>query len=87
MGISPDAEPTAQDMKEISEFVKQNNVKYIMFEELVSDKVAKTLADDLDIKTIVFSPIEGLTEEQEKAGETYISMMERNLKSLVTALQ
>jgi zinc transport system substrate-binding protein len=87
MGISPDAEPTAQDMKEISDFVKKNDVKYILFEELVSDKVAKTLADDLNIGTLVFSPVEGLTEEQEAAGETYISMMEKNLTNLVKALQ
>jgi zinc transport system substrate-binding protein len=87
MGISPDAEPTAQDMKSISDFVKKHDVKYILFEELVSDKVAKTLADDLNIGTLVFSPVEGLTEEQDKAGETYITMMEKNLTNLVKALQ
>jgi zinc transport system substrate-binding protein len=87
MGISPDAEPTAQDMKAISDFVKKHDVKYILFEELVSDKVAKTLADDLNIGTLVFSPVEGLTEEQDKAGETYITMMEKNLTNLVKALQ
>lgn len=87
MGINPDAEPTARDMKKISDFVKKHNVKYIMFEEMVSSQVAMTLADDLDIETLVFSPIEGLTKEQEQAGETYISMMDKNLQSLVKALQ
>jgi zinc transport system substrate-binding protein len=87
MGISADAEPTAQDMKEISAFVKEHDVKYILFEELVSDKVAQTLATDLKIETLVFSPVEGLTKEQEKAGETYISLMEKNLTNLVKALQ
>jgi zinc transport system substrate-binding protein len=87
MGLSPDAEPTSQDMKEILDFVEEHDVKYILFEELVSPKLAETLADQAKIETIVFNPLEGLTEEQLEAGEDYISMMERNLTSLHKALQ
>lgn len=87
MGLSPDSEPTAQDMKEINAFIKTNNVKYIFFEELVSDKLAKTLAKDSGIETLVLNPLEGLTEEDIKAGEDYISVMGRNLQNLVKALQ
>jgi zinc transport system substrate-binding protein len=87
MGLSPDSEPTAQDMKEISQFVREHQIQYILFEELVSPKIAETLAQDLNIETLVFNPVEGLTKEQIKAGETYVSMMERNLTSLEKALQ
>ena len=45
MGLSPDAEPRAQDLLDIAKFVKANNVKYIFFEELVSDQLAKTLSE------------------------------------------
>ncbi len=87
MGLSPDAEPTAQDMKRISQFVRDYDVKYILFEELVSPRIAETLADNLNIETLVFNPVEGLTQAQMDAGETYFSMMERNLTSLQKALQ
>jgi zinc transport system substrate-binding protein len=87
MGLSPESEPTAQDIRKISQFVREHNVRYILFEELVSPKLAQTLADDLNIETLVFNPIEGLTEEQEKANEDYISLMEKNLISLEKALQ
>lgn len=87
MGLSPDAEPTAQDLKNMNEYIKQHNLKYIFFEELVSDKLAKTLAKDAKVETMVLNPLEGLTEEQAKAGEDYISIMDKNLKNLVTALQ
>lgn len=87
MGLAPDAEPTAQDMKEISQFVRENNVKYIFFEELVSDALANTLAKDLQIETLVLNPLEGLTDEQLAAGEDYFSVMENNLDHLVKALQ
>lgn len=87
MGLTPDSEPTAQDMKEINNFVKEHQVKYIFFEELVSDKLAKTLANDLKIETLVLNPLEGLTDAQLKAGEDYFSIMEKNLQNLVKALQ
>lgn len=87
MGIAPDAEPTAQDMKAINQFVKANQVKYIFFEELVSDKLAKTLAKDANIETLVLNPLEGLTPEQVKAGDDYLSVMNTNLQNLLKALQ
>lgn len=87
MGLAPDAEPTAREMKAIKEFVKANGVRYIFFEELVSDKLAKTLAKETGVKTLVLSPIEGRTPEQEKAGDDYFSLMERNLEHLVQALK
>ncbi|MNW12455.1 High-affinity zinc uptake system binding-protein ZnuA precursor [compost metagenome] len=62
-------------------------MKYIFFEELVSDKLAKTLANDLKIETLVLNPLEGLTDTQLKAGEDYFSIMEKNLQNLVKALQ
>lgn len=87
MGLSPDAEPTAQDIKDISEFIKEHDVQYILMEELVSPKLAETIANDLHIDTLVFNPLEGLTEEQLKDGEDYFSLMKENLKSLAKALQ
>jgi len=87
MGLSPDAEPTSKDLKEINEFIRANNIKVIFFEELVSDKLAKTLAKDAKVETNVLNPVEGLTEEQVKAGADYISIMESNLNNLIKALQ
>lgn len=87
MGISADAEPTAQDMKKINDFIREHNVKYIFFEELVSDKLATTLARDAGVNTLVLHTLEGLTDDQIKEGHDYISLMRENLKNLVKALQ
>ncbi len=87
MGLSPEAEPRAQDLLEISDYVKSHGIKTIFFEELVSDRLAKTLANEANIDTMVLNPLEGLTPEQEKAGEDYISIMERNLENLQKALR
>jgi zinc transport system substrate-binding protein len=87
MGLSPDAEPRAQDLLDIAKYVKKNGIPYIFFEELVSERLANTLASEAKVKTLVLNPLEGLTAEQEKAGETYITLLERNLLNLQKALQ
>ncbi|SEN17022.1 metal ABC transporter substrate-binding protein [Paenibacillus sp. OV219] len=87
MGLSPDAEPKAQDLLRITKFVKDNGIKFIFFEELVSDELAKTLANEANVSTMVLNPLEGLTPEQEKKGEDYFSLMKANLQNLVQALQ
>ena len=87
MGLSPEAEPRAKDLLDISDYVKSHGIKTIFFEELVSDRLAKTLANEADIDTMVLNPLEGLTPEQEKAGDDYFSIMERNLENLQKALR
>lgn len=87
MGLSPDSEPTVQRMNEITKFAQKHEIKYILFEELISPKMAETLAKTLDIETLVLNPIEGLTEEQEKANEDYFTIMGYNLTTIEKALQ
>ncbi|MFD1176226.1 metal ABC transporter substrate-binding protein [Paenibacillus puldeungensis] len=87
MGLSPDAEPRAQDLVNLSKLVKDEGIQYIFFEELVSDKLAKTLASEAGVKTLVLNPVEGLTKEQEQGRDNYFTLMEKNLQNLILALQ
>ncbi len=87
MGVSPDAEPTPERMAEIVTFVKEHNVKAIFSEELISPKLADAIAKEAGVKVYVLNPIEGLTEEQTKGNESYLSLMEKNLKTLKEALK
>lgn len=87
MGLSPDAEPRGQDLLDLAALVKEEGIRYIFFEELVSDKLAKTLAGETGVSTMVLNPVEGLTEAQEKNGDNYFTLMEKNLQNLILALQ
>lgn len=86
-GLTADSEPDAARMKEIIEFCKENDIKIIFFEELVSPKVANTIANEIGAETMVLNPVEGLTAEQEEEGLDYIGIMEQNLEALKKALQ
>ncbi len=86
-GLAADSEPDAKRMAEIIEFAKSNNINTIFFEELVSPKVAETIASEIGAKTDVLNPLEGLTQEQLNTGEDYLSVMEENLEALLKALE
>lgn len=60
--------------------------KYIFFAELVSPKVAQTIAQETGATTAVLNPLEGLTESDLKAGKDYFSIMRDNLQILKKAL-
>lgn len=86
-GIEADSEPDPARMAEIQDFVKANNVKVIFSEELVSPKVAQTIADATGAQMEELNPLEGLTDEEIAAGEDYFSVMRSNLDELKAALQ
>lgn len=86
-GLTADSEPDSARMKEIIDFCKDNEIRFIFFEELVSPKVAETVASEVGAQTLVLNPIEGLTSEQETQGLDYIGLMEENLEALKTALK
>lgn len=79
-GLTPDEEPSPKKMAELSSFIKDNKIKYIFFEKLVSPKLADTLAKETGSKTLVLDPIEGFD------GKDYISVQRQNLLNLRQAL-
>lgn len=86
-GVSPADEPSPAEMKELVEHAKEHNIKYVLFETLVSPKVAEVIAREAGLKTATLNPLEGLTEEEAKAGKDYLAIMRANMETLRTALQ
>ncbi|WP_240685034.1 metal ABC transporter substrate-binding protein [Arthrobacter nitrophenolicus] len=81
-GLAPDTEPSPARLAEIGQVVKDQGVGTIFTETLVNPKVAETLAADLNVKTAVLDPLEGLTDDS----ADYEKVMRSNLEALRTAL-
>ncbi|WP_041289287.1 metal ABC transporter substrate-binding protein [Kribbella flavida] len=79
-GFTPDAEPAPQRIKEVQDIVRKQQITTIFYEELVSPKVAQSIARDLRVQTAVLSPIEGLSDANSQ--ETYLTLMRENLSEL-----
>lgn len=85
-GPNPEEEPSPRQMAEIVQTIRQKKIGYIFFETLVSPRLAETLARATGSQTLIFNPIEGLTNAELKAGKNYLSLMKDNLAHLRIAL-
>ena len=71
-GVSPDQEPTPARLAELKQFAEEQQ---------------ETLATETGIKLMVLNPLESLTNEQIKAGKTYLTVMEENLTALKASIK
>ena len=81
-GLDPDSTPFPARLKQISDAVKAKGITTIFTEELLSPKVAETLAKDLGITTAVLDPIESQADDS----KDYEAVMNENLEALQKAL-
>lgn len=86
-GISPDAEPTAQDLIRLVEQIKKNNIQYIFYEELTSPKIAETLANETKTTILLLHAAHNITREDFEKNISFLSIMEKNLDNLSVGLQ
>lgn len=82
-GLSPEAEPTPADLARLQALIREEGITTVFSERLVSPRLSQSLADDLQIRTGVLDPIEGLSEETRD--EDYLSLMRANLAALRAA--
>jgi len=85
-GLSPDAEPDAKRIAQLSDLVQRDGLTTVFTEELVSPRIARTLAREAGVRTATLNPLEGLTEREVRRGDDYVSVMDANLVKLQRAL-
>ena len=85
-GIDPESEPDPRRLAELADLVRRQGVTTVFTESLVSPRVAETLAREAGVRTAVLDPVESLTETQIADGESYLTAMRANLRTLREAL-
>jgi zinc transport system substrate-binding protein len=85
-GLDPEAEPDPRRIAELRDLVRSQGITTIFTEDLVSPKVAETLAQEAGVQTAVLHTLEGLTDAEVAAGADYASEMRQNLVALREAL-
>ena len=85
-GLSPEAEFSPRQLAEMVKFAKANKVKFIFFENLISPKLAETIADEIGAETLTLNPLEGLSDQDTGQGKNYFTEMRNNLTNLKRAL-
>lgn len=85
-GMSPEDKPSAKQIAELINLVKNEKINTVFFEEFASPKVAQTIAKESNIKIDTLRPAENISKEENSKGYGYIQIMEDNLEKLKFAM-
>ncbi len=86
-GLSPDSKPTPRQLIDVINIVKEKGIKAIFFEVNISSELARVIAEETGAKTLVLNPGASLPRGQDRAGITFLDIMEKNLESLKNGLR
>lgn len=85
-GCSTDTEASASTVAFLTNKVKEDQIPVIFHIELSNNKIAESIAESTGAKMLQLNAVHNVTKEDFEKGETYLSLMEQNLKPLEEAL-
>lgn len=85
-GCAGDTEPSAATMAFLIDKVKQGGVPAVLKMELSNSNIADAIAEATDTEVKVFYSCHNLSADDFEKGETYLSMMEKNVETLKEVL-
>lgn len=85
-GMSPEDKPSAKQISELINLVKNEKINTVFFEEFASPKVAQTIAKATNAKIDALRPAENISKDENKKSYGYLQIMEDNLEKLKFAM-
>jgi zinc transport system substrate-binding protein len=77
-----ESEPSVRIIKNLSDYVKENDVKAVYCEEMSDPKVARSITDGTDAEILVIHSAENVSLEESESSVTFIDIMRRNLENI-----
>lgn len=81
-GCSTETEPSAATIAFLTEEIKKEAIPVVYYLELSNEKIADTLCENTGAKKLEFHSCHNVTQDEMDDGETYITLMERNVEAL-----
>jgi zinc transport system substrate-binding protein len=85
-GFSPDAEPTPAGMIRISKTLKANDLNHLFYEELLSPRIAESIARETGASLLMLHGAHNISKEEFERGVSFLDLMQRNLQNLKRGL-
>ena len=86
-GCATQSEPSLTVLSSLANIIRENGLSAVLTIEFSSSTVAEWLANETSTKVLTLHSCHSLTAEEFKRGETYISLMEKNLEALTEAMK
>lgn len=85
-GLNSQSEPSQKQLASIVKYAKEQEVKYVFFEQNVSSKLTDVVRKEVGAESLTLHNLGVLTAEDVKNNEDYFSLMGRNIEMLKKAL-
>lgn len=85
-GFSPNAEPTPKAVAELITKMREGEINYIYYEELIDPKVARMIAAETGARLLKLSAAHNVSREELLRGVTFIEIMQEDLSHLKLGL-
>lgn len=86
-GCSAETEPSSGTIAYLINKVKEEKIPVVLYIELSTGKIAKTISEETGCDMLRIETLHNVTKIDFENGETYVSLMTRNLEVLRKALQ
>jgi len=86
-GFSPDAEPTPANLVRISRALKENGLHDLFYEELLSPRMAESIAQETGASLLMLNAAHNVGKEEFERGVSFLDLMWKNLDNLKRGLQ
>lgn len=88
-GCSTETDPSASTIAYLVNVVKKEKIPVVLYIEMGNEKVANIIADEVggDCIAMQIQTLHNVSKEDFENGETWVTLMQRNLKVLKNALQ
>lgn len=86
-GCSTETDPSAQTIAYLQNKVKEEKIPVILYIELNPGRVAQTIADETGATAMQVQTLHNVSLDNFNSGETWVSLMTRNIDVLKKALQ
>lgn len=86
-GCSSDTEPTITAVNNLINKVKEEKIPAVLYTETADGNIAKTVMNATDCDKKLLHSCHSISEEEFSEGETYLSLMNKNLETLKEVLE
>jgi len=85
-GLSPDSLPSPRKLIETIQIAKEQGVKAIYFESMLSDEIARVIAEEVGCQMLPLHTGANVSREEIQSEVSFFDIMERNLENLKIGL-
>ncbi len=85
-GVTTETDPSAKEITDLVDLIRERNVAVVFTEPSVSDRLARTIAEEAGV-SVVRDLYTGSLGGSESGAETYVDMMRVNVEAIVEVLR